>query len=201
MLSPRIAVRPTLLAIGAALTTAALAVSPLTSPGAATAVPAAGSAAVAELSTPQGAGPSVSAGQRHRLARNKVLALHFYPPFETGDASTLTDVLADDWVDVPLSPGQGPGREGFTPVITYFHNAFPDLELTIEEVTAEGHRVVVRTTATGTHRGEFLGVPATGRTITFRTSDTHLIRGNRIVKTWHLEDLYGAYQQMTAPAP
>jgi hypothetical protein len=44
-------------------------------------------------------------------------------------------------------------------------------------------------------------VPATGRTITFRTSDTHLIRGNRIVKTWHLEDLFGAYQQMTAPEP
>jgi steroid delta-isomerase-like uncharacterized protein len=202
-MSPRPPARRHTLTASAAALAAALALTALSTPGvaASTTPTAAGGAAVAGPSTANTAAPAATGAgaERRRLERNKALALRFYPPFETGDASTLVDVLADGWVDVPLSPGQGPGRDGFGPVIAYFHNAFPDLELTIEEVTAEGDRVVVRTTATGTHLGEFLGVPATGRTITFRTSDTHLVRGNRIVQTWHLEDLFGAYQQMTAP--
>ena len=67
---------------------------------------------------------------------------------------------------------------------------------------AEADLVAVRTTHRGTHSAEFLGVPATGRTVELRTQDMHRLAagGGRTVETWHLEDFAGLRQQLTAPS-
>src|SRR5215207_443273 len=58
----------------------------------------------------------------------------FYEPFNTGDTSVYETILAEDWVDNPLGPGQQPGRAGFPPVIAQFRGIFPDLQVMVEDV-------------------------------------------------------------------
>jgi predicted ester cyclase len=125
--------------------------------------------------------------------------VRFYRPFETGDTRSHTTILRDDWLDAPLSPGQGAGRAGFASVIAGYHSALPDLRVHIEEVLVSGDTVTVRTSATGTQRGPLLGVAPTGRRVTFGTTDIHHFRGPLIASTNHLEDLFGLYSQITAP--
>ncbi len=77
--------------------------------------------------------------------------------------AALDELVADEFLEhLPFS-GQGPGRAGLKDAISAFVSAFPDLHWTIDEQIAEGEKVVSRFTMTGTHRGEFLGIPATGR--------------------------------------
>lgn len=133
-------------------------------------------------------------------ARAAALALGFYQPFRDRDVDALDRVLARDWVDEPLGEGQQPGRDGFKPVVVGYRAVFPDLRVAQQAVvvSADARTVTVRSTFTGTQRAPFLGIPATGAVITFRTTDVHEVRGGRIVHSWHLEDLFGAEQQMLA---
>lgn len=138
----------------------------------------------------------------HALTRPEALALatRFYRPFTTGRTADHGTVLSKGWVDRPLAAGQAPGRAGFAPVVAYFRSVFPDLRVRIVSghVSQDGRYVTVRTVYTGTQEAAFLGVPATHAAISFRTTDVHRIAGRRIVETWHLEDTYGAQQQMLA---
>ena len=129
--------------------------------------------------------------------RNKAVVRRFYEPFRTGDTSSYHDILAPEWVNHPAEPGAAPGPAGAPPVGDY-RRVLPDLVSTTEAMIAEGDLVAVRTTHRGTHRAEFLGVPATGRRIELRTQDVHRLAAGRIVETWHLEDFAGLRQQLTA---
>ena len=126
------------------------------------------------------------------------LARNFYAVLNTGDLALLDQTLAEDWVENPLAPGQGPGRDGYKPVVAFFRTAFPDVHFTLEDILVSGNKVTVRTRVTGTHQGLFLGVAATGRSVTFTTIDIHRVAGERIVESWHIEDFFGLYQQLTA---
>ena len=122
----------------------------------------------------------------------------FYEPFRTGDTASLGEVLADDWVDVPLAPGQAQGPAGVAAQIALFRAAMPDYDVHHEDLLVDGDRVAVRNTVTGTHTGAFMGRPPTGRRIEMRTMDVHRVRGGRIVTTWHLEDFAGLAAQLAA---
>lgn len=112
----------------------------------------------------------------------------FYEPFRTGDTAIYREILADDWGDLPLGPGQEQGAAGLPAQIKAFRAAFPDYHVTNEDLVIGGDRVAVRNTVTGTHQGAFMGHPPTGRPIQIRTMDIHQVRGGKIVATWHLED-------------
>ena len=79
-----------------------------------------------------------SADVRAETARdrqaNAALARQFYRVLNTGDLSLLKGVLAPNWAAHPLNPGQGPGRDGFGPVVRAFRTSFPDLHFTIEDL-------------------------------------------------------------------
>ena len=109
----------------------------------------------------------------------------FYDAFNAHDASGFDRAVAGDWIS---TPSQEPGREPFKQMIQGVFQTFPDLQFRVEDVVAEGDRVAVRTTGTGTQAGEFVGVPATNRPVTFQTIDIHRVAGDRIVETWHVED-------------
>ncbi|HXR44993.1 MAG TPA: ester cyclase [Pseudolysinimonas sp.] len=128
------------------------------------------------------------------------VARAFYEPFRTGDTSTYATVLADNWVDIPLAPGQEQGPAGMPDQIAGFRYVMPDYTVIHEDVLVSGDRVTVRNTVTGTHQGAFMGHEPTGRRIEMRTIDIHEIRDGRIVTTWHLEDFAGLLAQLSAPA-
>lgn len=123
----------------------------------------------------------------------------FYEPFRTGDTTVYGEILADDWIDIPLAPGQEQGPAGMAAQIAAFRQVMPDYDVRHEDLVVAGDRVAVRNTVSGTHQGAFMGYEPTGRRIEMRTMDIHQLRDNRIVVTWHLEDFAGLMAQLTAP--
>jgi len=119
-------------------------------------------------------------------------------PFNPGEAGLYDAILAPDWVDDPLAPGQRSGPGGLKDLVAQFRAAVPDYHVINDEILVAGDRVAVHSTVRGTHRGAFFGVPATGRPVTLRTCDFHRIAGGVIVVTWHLEDRFAFLQQVGA---
>src|SRR5579872_1247762 len=100
------------------------------------------------------------------MKNNKDLVRQFIGTvLNQGDIEATGDFFWENMVEqVPL-PGQGPGVEGLKDVLRGMRAAFPDMHWKVEEQIAEGDKVMTRFEWTGTHRGEFLGVPATGRRV------------------------------------
>jgi predicted ester cyclase len=88
------------------------------------------------------------------------------------------------------------GNEGFKVFITMFRTAFPDLAYTIDDEIAEGDRVVERVTARGTMKGDFQGMPASGKTATW--SEIHITRfeNGKAVEHWGVVDQLGMLAQL-----
>ena len=100
-----------------------------------------------------------------------------------------------------MEPGQGPGRAGLKDAISAFVSVFPDLHWTIDEQIAEGEKVVSRFTMTGTHRGEFLGIPATDRPIKVWGVVIDVVRDGRFAESRIIMDSLSLMQQLGAFAP
>ena len=96
---------------------------------------------------------------------------------------------------VPL-PGQGPGLGGLKDVLRGMRAAFPDMHWTVEEQIAEGDKVATRFEWTGTHRGEFLGVPATGRAVKVWGVVIDRLEGGKIKDTRIIMDSLGLMLQL-----
>ena len=124
----------------------------------------------------------------------------FYEPFRSGDTSAYDEVLAADWVDLPLAPGQQQGPAGMKGQIAQFRHAMPDYAVEHQDIIVQGDKVAVRNTVSGTHQGAFMGHQPTGKRIEMRTMDLHQVRDEKIVTTWHLEDFAGLTAQLNAPA-
>ena len=88
--------------------------------------------------------------------------------FNRGNMSLVDEFLAPDFIErEELPPGIPPGREGVKQMTIMFRSAFPDFKATIDDMIAEGDKVVVRMTWSGTHKGEFMGIPPTGKSVSF----------------------------------
>lgn len=99
-------------------------------------------------------------------------------------------------------PTPAPGAEGFKQVVQLFLTGFPDFRVTVEETVAEGDRVASRGAFYGTHRGEFMGIPATGKEIAVGYIDIWRAEAGRLVENWVQMDTLGLLQQLGAiPAP
>ena len=80
--------------------------------------------------------------------------------------AAIDEIAAEDYVELDLPPGQAPGREGLKAFLaSVLFPAFPDQRWVVEEQITEGDKVVSRFTMYGTHRADFMGIPATGRSI------------------------------------
>lgn len=77
-----------------------------------------------------------------------------------------------------------------------FLAAFPDFHATIEDMVAEGDKVVVRVTATGTHQGDFMGIPATGKPFKYQEIHIARIADGKMAEHWGVEDTLGMLQQL-----
>ena len=107
-----------------------------------------------------------------------------------------TDLVEEDFVELDPLPGQRQGREGLKAVLAMMRTAFPDIHWVVEEMVAEGDKVVTRFTWTGTHRGEFLGVPPTGRSVSVKGVVIDQLAGGKMSNSRMLMDSLGMLQQL-----
>jgi steroid delta-isomerase-like uncharacterized protein len=127
---------------------------------------------------------------------NKAVAREFMEAIFSGhDIEAIDRLLAPDFVDHDPWEGRPPTREGWKAGTIAFLAAFPDLRCEIDDLIAEGDKVVVRNRLMGTHRGEFVG-PPTGRWVEFRSVDTVRVRDGRVVEHWGLIDALGFLRQI-----
>jgi len=94
-----------------------------------------------------------------------------YDLLNAGDVDGFGALLADDFVEHEELPGLAPTKEGVKDFFKAYLAAFPDLRMTAEDVLASGDKVVARVRATGTHQGEFMDIPATGKSIDVQLVD------------------------------
>ena len=118
-----------------------------------------------------------------------------------GDMAAF-DALVDPPYRDHTDPAAEFGRDGFRWLILQTRASLPDMHMTIEDEIAEGDRVVIRVTTRGTHRGELLGVPPTGRPVTLRGTGIIRVVDGRMVERWNESDLLGVLEQLGAlPGP
>ena len=116
-----------------------------------------------------------------------------------GRLDVIDELVADDFVTTVIgAPEKIRGPRGFREFVVMYRTAFPDLRIVIDEQIAEGDVVVTRWTGTGTHEGELMGIPATGRQGTTTGVNINRISGGKIVEGWGLFDQLGLLQQIGA---
>jgi predicted ester cyclase len=107
-----------------------------------------------------------------------------------GDFALLEDYVDPEYeVHVPGQSGLPRGPAAIKEVLGMWHEAFPDWHLKIEDIVAEGDRVALRFTTTGTHTGELFGIPPTGRRMEVRSQNLHRFRDGKLVESWVVDDV------------
>ena len=126
---------------------------------------------------------------------HRAFAERFYHEWNCGNMEAVYDMLAPDIVDHAASEGEA-GREGVRQVLDTVRRAFPDHHYTVEDVISEGDKFAVRLTATGTHLGDFFGIPPTGRHATW--TETRIVRvvDGKVVDHWANTDSLGMLRQL-----
>jgi steroid delta-isomerase-like uncharacterized protein len=153
-------------------------------------------------------GPSVTSSQRRSQMStdlepgNKAALRRFQEALSSGDwriiSKAIDDVVAPDaLIRTPL-PIEATGVGLLKEVFGRLHRAFPDLHIAVDDLIAEGDKVVARNTVTGTHEGEYLGVPPTGRSITYNEIFVVRFAGGRIAETWGVVDVLSQLRQLGA---
>jgi steroid delta-isomerase-like uncharacterized protein len=122
--------------------------------------------------------------------------------FNKGNLDVADELVAPDAVDHSGMPGRPQGPEGVKWAAQMFRTAFPDVRFTVEDQIAEGDRLVNRFTVRGTHQGEFMGIPATGKQATVSGIDMIRVRDGKVVEHWVQMDQMGLMQQLgLMPSP
>ncbi len=110
--------------------------------------------------------------------------------------------MKEDFVELDPLPGQEQGREGLKAIIHMLRLAFPDMHWAVKEMVAEGDKVVTRFVWTGTHRGAFLGIPATGTSVEVKGVVIDRLEDGKMADSRILMDTMGLMQQLgVIPAP
>ena len=108
----------------------------------------------------------------------------------------IHELAARDYIDGNPMPGQAPGLEGAKQKWAMYFVGIPDLTARIEDLVAEGDKVVVRFTAEGTHEGTLLGVPPTGKRLRVSGISIYRLAEGKIVEHWEEGDRLGLLQQL-----
>jgi steroid delta-isomerase-like uncharacterized protein len=118
---------------------------------------------------------------------------------EGGNLALIDEMVSDDLVDHDPMPGQSPNKDGVSFFVNTMRSAFPDLKATImEPALAEGNLEARYVVLTGTHQGDLMGVPATGRKVEFSGIDIIRIDNGKVVEHWGATDTMALMQQIGA---
>jgi steroid delta-isomerase-like uncharacterized protein len=142
-------------------------------------------------------GKSTSAEQNKAIARRYV-----EEAINKGNLAALDEVIDATYVYHEPGTPETHGPEGLKQLIMMYRNAFPDLHIAVEDMVAEGDKVVARGTAHGTHKGELMGTPPTGKQVAVTTITVLRFAGGKVAEEWEVYDALGMMQQLgLAPMP
>ena len=129
---------------------------------------------------------------------NKTLMRRFFEEVYTKKNLAAIDAfIAPNHIDHAVSAADSPvGPEGSRQLIGMMLTAFPDMHVTVEDMIAEGNKVVVRFTERGTQQGAFGSIPPTGKQVAVSTIDIVRIEGGKIAEEWGIDDMLGMLQQL-----
>ena len=133
---------------------------------------------------------------------NKVLVRRFFEElWNQGNLGVADELLAPEHLH--HFPGEDiHGPDGVKQLVSGIRSAFPDFHMSTDDVIAEADQVVMRFTIRGTHQGEGMGFPPTGKRVVYTGIDIFRISGGKIVERWGEVDMLGLLQQLgVVPAP
>ena len=120
-----------------------------------------------------------------------------YDLINAGDIDGFGELLAEDFVEHEEMPGLEPSKEGVKQLFHMYRAAFPDLRMEVQDVLVSGDKAVARVRATGTHKGEFLGMPATGKSVDVQLIDiTRSGDDGLALEHWGVFDALAMMQQL-----
>jgi steroid delta-isomerase-like uncharacterized protein len=140
--------------------------------------------------------------EQNNLDANKAMARRWFEEvWNKGRPEAITEMLADGAVvhglsDDAANPLKGP--EGFLPFHKQFRDAFPNIEVVVEDTIAEGDKVAVRCSVRGKHVGDSLGFEATGTTAEFDGIAIVRVKDGKFVEAWNNFDFARMYRQLEA---
>ena len=120
-----------------------------------------------------------------------------YELISAGDVAGFGDLVADDFVDHQGGPGFPPDKEGTLAFFRAMVEAFPDLSMAVEDLIADGDKTVARVRLTGTHRGDFMGIPPTGAAGDIQLIDImRFDSSGKVSEHWGVADMLSWMQQL-----
>ena len=139
----------------------------------------------------------MSAGE---AAASKAAFTRFHDAVNTGNAelisTTIDEVVEPDVLFHAPVPTGATGAQALKQVWGVLLRAFPDLHVAVEDVIAEGDKIVARNTVTGTHQGEFMGLPPTGTSVSYNEIFIFRFAGGRIAEIWGVVDALSPMKQL-----
>ena len=152
-----------------------------------------------------GMGALVACGSSDSSAAedNKEIVSRFIEEFKNNANHNIVDELfTTDFVHHLKDPNLPTGREGIKLLGQVIVAGFPDVQATVEELLADGDKVIERTTARATHTGEFNGIPPTGKQVVWTEIHIYRLQDGKIIEQWSEIDLLGLLVQLGAiPGP
>lgn len=131
------------------------------------------------------------------LSDPKTLINYFYNEvINRRNLDAIDAIVAPNFLEQVPFPGQSPGREGLKDAVAMMLRVFPDLVWMIDEQIVEGNKVVSRFAWTGTQRGDFLGIPATGKSVCVWGIVIDEIKNGQFVQSRMIMDMPGLFQQL-----
>ena len=114
-----------------------------------------------------------------------------------GNAAVINELYASNVVDHDPMPGlQATGRELQRQTLEILHSAFPDFSSRIDLLVVEGDTVAAQMTVSGTHRGQFMNMPPTGKMATWKLMTMYRLKNGQIAELWHVVDALGLLAQL-----
>jgi len=136
------------------------------------------------------------------IEENKAFERRLYEEiYNKKNVAAIEQFFTASWICHPSPPGMAPGLEGMKQEYDLSNKAFPDMRVKLEDMVAEGDKVACRWTATGTHKGEFMGIAPTNKQVTMTGIHIDRIAGGRVVETWNYADMLGVMQQLGVIPP
>ena len=128
------------------------------------------------------------------LEENKAIVRKFIQSYNERKLDLIDDFVASNYID----HGKNIGREGLKQLISMGISAFPNWYEAVEDIIAEGDKVWVLLTYTGTHRGEFMGLAPTGKKITSKAVDIYRVVDGKLAEYWNVTDNVNIFRQVGA---
>jgi steroid delta-isomerase-like uncharacterized protein len=128
---------------------------------------------------------------------NKAKARQLFEGIGAGNLGVIDALVEENFVEhEALPPELPPGKEGVKAMFGMLRGAFPDLQVAIDQIVAEGDLVSAFVVFKGTHKGDFMGIPATGKPVAFNVSDLLRFKNGKISEHWGVMDMAGLMQQL-----